>query len=352
MTRQVIYSRLEGRPFVWEYLGFRLYDSEEINAQLSYLMVSQEVGVNPQYGIYQKDEVVGQVFKAPGTQTTLTKIELLMRKAGSDLQVSVELWDVDQSTWVPTSLLKTLGQLDWASVPTYPNVGWAAAWEGSETLTPNRYYAVCLKVNAVNTDYGNRLEVYEAKEGRETSGNPYPDGVKLTSSDGGQTWSKHDLYDLSFRLHFPDEYVDSFTWPTLNTVSEKRLEYQLDFQASFEVNGQAVSPLTRDTPIPQAEQYTVRIRPQPGQSGTIQRRLMYNFYSKPRITPGDFGFTDAYLHSVQYLEDGSLLRIDDSPDSQLQGNAGQEDIFQDVLVPWRSLEWRSGRGRVLALGVV
>ncbi len=352
MTRQVIYGRLEGRPFVWEYLGFRLYDSAEIGVQLNYVLASQEVGVNPQYGIYQKDEIVGQVFRTPNTSTPLRKIELLMRKAGSDLQVSVELWDVEQSTWTPTSPIKTLGQLGWASTPTYPSVGWAVVWEGEEVLTPGRYYAVCLRVNAENTYYGNRVEVYEAKEGRETSGNPYPDGVKLTSSDGGQTWSIHDLYDLAFRLHFPDQYVDNFSWPTHNNISEKRLEYQLDFQAEYEVNGQAFSTLSKDTPIPQAEQYTVKITPKPGQSGTIQRRLMHHYYNKPRATPGDFGFTDAYLHSVEYLEDGSLLRIDDNPDSQLQGNAGQEDIFQDVVVPWRSLEWRSGRGRILAIGVI
>ena len=69
------------------------------------------------------------------------------------------------------------------------------------------------------------------------------------------------------------------------------------------------------------------------------------------ITLEDLDVSEAYLQEIGYGADGGVLRVDDSPDSDLVGSANENLQFTDILVPFRKLEWISGGGEVLILGV-
>ena len=69
------------------------------------------------------------------------------------------------------------------------------------------------------------------------------------------------------------------------------------------------------------------------------------------ITLEDLDVSEAYLQEIGYGADGGVLRVDDSPDSDIVGSANETIQFTDILVPFRKLEWISGGGEVLILGV-
>ncbi|MCD6341609.1 MAG: hypothetical protein J7L83_01985, partial [Thaumarchaeota archaeon] len=124
--------------------------------------------------------------------------------------------------------------------------------------------------------------------------------------------------------------------------------------ADVRVNGVSVgTSLEKEDEIPQADNYTVTYvydvdASNYSLSASIQRYLHYN---KTSITLDDLDMSEAYVQEIGFGEDGGILRIDDSPDSDLLGSANETIHFADVLVPFRKLEWVSGGGEVLILGV-
>ena len=122
----------------------------------------------------------------------------------------------------------------------------------------------------------------------------------------------------------------------------------------IEVNGQSVgTSLTKEEEIPQADNYTITFKCDVNAksyslSGSIQRYLYYN---KQVLTLDDLGASEAYLLEINFGSSGGILRIDDSPDSDLMGAENETLQFTDILIPFRKLEWLSGGGKVLILGV-
>ena len=111
--------------------------------------------------------------------------------------------------------------------------------------------------------------------------------------------------------------------------------------------------LEKEDEIPQADNYTVTYVYDVDASSyslsvSIQRHLYYN---KASVTLDDLDVSEAYLQEIEFGGDGGVLRIDDSPDSDLVGSANEMIQFTDILVPFRKLEWISGGGEVLILGV-
>ena len=109
--------------------------------------------------------------------------------------------------------------------------------------------------------------------------------------------------------------------------------------------------LTKDESIPEADNYTVKIKYYPGSNGISYSIQRYLYYNKTVITLEDLDVSEAYLQEIGYGADGGVLRVDDSPDSDLVGSANENLQFTDILVPFRKLEWISGGGEVLILGV-
>ena len=81
---------------------------------------------------------------------------------------------------------------------------------------------------------------------------------------------------------------------------------------------------------------------------SVQRWIYYN---KKAISLNDLDFSEAYLQEVEFGSDGGVLRIDDDPDGELTGSANEKIILTGVVIPFRKLEWISGSGEVLILGV-
>ena len=109
--------------------------------------------------------------------------------------------------------------------------------------------------------------------------------------------------------------------------------------------------LTKDESIPDADNYTVKIQYYPDSNGISYSIQRYLYYNKTVITLEDLEISDAYLQEIEFGENGGVLRVDDSPDSDLVGGANETIQFTDILVPFRKLEWISGGGEVLILGV-
>ncbi len=341
MTRQIIYSKLAGRPFTWEYKGYRKFEDDELNVSLTPTDILNDSSDGSER-LYTQGECRAQSFKSPSGNAFLSEIWWYGAEAGSAPEIMIELWEADPDTLLPTSKVQDLGPIDWSKITS--SITWYKLWDGCVQLQPDHYYAIVFHVTGSGGDYYNSL--YLQKD----STAPFTDGAYSKSTDDGQTWE--DLNeDGRFKFRFNLKYRDEFDYPDVNNLTEKRLEYDADFTVSAEVNGENVGTLTKEKEIPQATHYTVIIKGIPSGGGTIQKREKWLHYNTQPVSPEDFGYSEAYLLSVTYLEDGSVLRIDDDPNSQLQGDLNQEDVFADILIPWGKLEWRAGRGKILALGV-
>jgi len=134
----------------------------------------------------------------------------------------------------------------------------------------------------------------------------------------------------------------------------KRLEATItcDTILKIYVNDQDYgTSLTKDETIPQTDSYTVKIQYYPDSNGISYSIQRYLYYSKTVITLDDLDLSDAYLQEIEFGDSGGVLRIDNSPDSDLVGGANETLKFTDILVPFRKLEWISGGGEVLILGI-
>ena len=124
--------------------------------------------------------------------------------------------------------------------------------------------------------------------------------------------------------------------------------------SDVKVNGKSVgTSLEKEDEIDQANSYTVIYYFDSTSNSyslgvSIQR---YLYYFKTSITLDDLAVSEAYLLEIEYGADGGILRVDDFPDSDIVGSANEMIQFTDILIPFRKLEWISGGGEVLILGV-
>ncbi len=353
MTELLISSKLRGKPFTWRYGE---YVSQGTVASFSKAGDTKKTQwIQQIYGSYAwvvySNRFASQTFLSPSfPNVKLRELHLYMYKGSPEDDLYAELWSVG-ADGKPASKITDIGTFLAADVST------TAAWHSlvglNISLSSSTQYAIVLK-SPNTTLYG--YYIYHDRNDR------YLDGEAYQSTDGGSTWSQGTYYkDMRFKLFFEsDPPPEELAWSQSFTVKRSPIAVvRLDIEEGANwsgvtkilVNGQNVgTTLDLADNIPQADNYTVEIYVQ-GQysiSGTLKKYLYYN---KNPITPGDLGYSEAYLLKVSYQVNGSMLEINDDPDMQLQGDAGIEDTFTDILVPWRSLKWITGRGRVLALGI-
>ena len=157
------------------------------------------------------------------------------------------------------------------------------------------------------------------------------------------------------KLQYDPHYIVNLDF-IYSGAAVKRLQADLSSSTGLQkiyVNGQDMgTDLLKEEDIPQADNYTIKFEfIQDGNvdfSGSIQRWLYFN---KISITLDDLDVSEAYIQEIEYGSDGGVLRIDDDPAGDLVGSANETLQFTDILVPFRKLEWISGGGEVLILGV-
>jgi len=348
MTELLIVSKPRGRIHKWLYGEYRSYLSPISFDKGSFTNPLSIIATGSYYDIWGVDNTTinskkhaAQRFKTPSPQTidskiTLKSVTLSLRKdpnyPPSSGTLHVELRSDNNGS--PGSKIADIGTMPAAEIA---DDFTEYTFSTSLSLDLGKYYWVYIYM----TGTASIIHWQKAKS------DIYPDGLAWLE---GYSPSPNDLYlkvgydSLRFQVDLDFIY---------DGAAEKRLE--LAFSGSqtvegIEVNGRSVrAALTKETSIPQADNYTIILTTLSGDvKGSIQRWLYYN---KTTITLDDLNVSEAYLQEIEFGSDGGVLRIDDDPAGDIAGSAGEKVVFTDILVPFRKLEWISGGGEVLILGV-
>jgi len=329
MTELLIVSKPRGRIFKW--IGGGVYKrykdpvSGSKSDSVGDLLVSGSTFMWYQLSGYP----AWVAHTTPDKQNlAVEKVRTLLRRVGSPSgSIRVELWDADGS-----SKIADIGSRDVSEIDTGGE--YYDFYPGSTIqLDPNTTYRVKVWHDGTYDD-SNRVDI------------SYYTDVKKYNID---LYLK--LFIQGAELELSLDFIYSGT-------AIKRLQESLSKTnvtiTDVRVNGVSVgTSLEKEDDIPQADSYTVTYvydvdASSYRLSASIQRYLYYN---KTSITLDDLDVSEAYLQEIEFGGDGGVLRIDDSPDSDIVGSAGEKIQFTDVLVPFRKLEWISGGGEVLILGV-
>jgi len=345
MTELLIVSKPRGRIFKW--IGGGIY-KEYLNPIIGsddladIIMSGTFSGIDAKY--------MAQQFYVKPTNCSSIKLRKvvvkLSRTSYADGILYVELWS--DNNGVPGSKIADIGSMNVADITT-DSAGADYEFTPSSpiSLNPETHYWIVLHYPNYAGESINPKAVHSYKADSDI----YPDGKSATSSDGS-SWMT-DVKDLKVDVYFEVEIEINFDFIYSGT-GVKRLEATItcDTILKIYVNDQDYgTSLTKDESIPEADNYKVKIKYYPGSNGISYSIQRYLYYSKTVITLEDLDVSEAYLQEIGYGADGGVLRVDDSPDSDLVGSANETIQFTDILVPFRKLEWISGGGEVLILGV-
>jgi len=349
MTELLIVSKPRGRIHKWiygqykEYLDPISFDRGNFTNPLvvnatgaSYEICPRD---NPNYSLKYR----AQRFKTPNVQTDegyllLQKVRLRLHKGvdGQSGTVKIELRSDNNGT--PGSKIYEIASFPIDNLETAFSIQ-EFTLSSPQQLSPDTYYWIYIYY----IDDGTNRLYWEG-----SSSDVYADGYAWDNQNGIHTDYDHYL-----------EVVYASPKFTINLdfiydgAAEKRLELTFSGTQTIDditVNGQSVgTDLLKEDSIPQADNYSIVLTVSSGDvKGSIQRWLYYN---KTSITLDDLNVSEAYIQEIEYGVDGGVLRIDDDPAGDLVGSANETIQFMDILVPFRKLEWISGGGEVLILGV-
>ena len=328
MTELLIVSKPRGKIFKW--IGGGVYKkykdpvSKSVSDSVDDLLVS---------GSTYNESIIGdgiwESHTTPDKQNlAVEKVRVWLRRYGSPSgSIRVELWNEDG-----TSKIADIGSKD---VSTISTDGDEYDFTPSSTirLDPNTTY----KIKAWHDG------TYDASN--YVAGKYYTDTEKYDV----ELWLKFFIQGAELQISL--DFIYSGT-------AIKRLQESLSRTSvtitDVRVNGQSVgTSLEKEDDIPQADSYTVTyLFDSTNNSYSLSVEIQrYLYYNKTMITLDDLDVSEAYLQEIEFGGDGGVLRIDDSPDSDIVGSADETIQFTDILVPFRKLEWISGGGEVLILGV-
>jgi len=340
MTELLIVSRPRGRIFKW-IQGYKEYQDPIAAKGFSIYPLEG----NEWLGTAHKYE--GFRFVAPIT-CKLKKIKISMRKEGSPSGTAyIQLWSDDSGS--PGSKIgDDLASFDSANLTT--DYQYYEFDVDADLQASTAYWIVIYFPNATSDNF---IQVHKFDN--------YTSDRYRAYSDDGSTWTTNN-YTADMYLHGHensmnldnDELIAAFDF-IYPSAGETRLEVTFTTSTNLsdmELNGTSIgTTLAKEDSIPQADNYTLRFKTTSTEYAidcSIQRWL---YFSKTSLTLDDLDVTEAYLQEIEFGADGGTLRIDDDPANEMVGSAGEKIQFTDILVPFRKLEWISGGGEVLILGV-
>ena len=352
MTELLIVSKPRGRIFKW--IGGGIY--KEYQSPVSGSKSDSVGSISPPSGSFYDFHIYGPDysydschFKTPNKQNlAILKVKLELRRVGSPTgTMYVEIWD--DSNGEPGSKIGDIGLKDVSELTT--DYAYYEFTPGSKIkLDPDTDYWLVVHYNG--GDSSNYIDWHSVSDVDESY------KVANKSETGSWNvytglWKRATIYfkfvNLTLEISLDFIYSGTGVKRLQGSVSSSNVSI-----TDVKVNGSSVgTSLAKEDEIAQADNYSVvyyfgSTDDSYSLSVSIQRYLYYN---KTSITLDDLDVSEAYLQEVEYGGDGGILRIDDSPDSDLVGSANEKIQFMDILVPFRKLEWISGGGEVLILGV-
>jgi len=253
----------------------------------------------------------------------LQSVEIYMRRVGSPTgTLYIELWNADGSSKIADIDSKDVSTIstDWTWYDFIPS--------SKITLDPNTTYRIYMR--------------YDGGDDSNYVGLAFYDSISR--------------YGMRIKFKFVDVTLQVDLDFIYSGTGEKRLQASTNGATvtKITVNGQDMGvDLLKEEEIPQVDNYSVVFTFDSSYNSytftaNIQR---YLYYGKTSITLDNLNVSEAYLQEIEFGGGGGVLRIDDSPDSDIVGSANETIQFTDILVPFRKLEWISGGGEVLILGV-
>ncbi|MCS7126550.1 MAG: hypothetical protein NZ929_06560 [Aigarchaeota archaeon] len=349
MTELVIITDKRGRYFRWVGGGiYRTYLSPVtggVSDSLDDIILSPTSTTDAP--IYSSTSRRAQQFITPNKNNLALKdVSLRLQRYGSPTgTLYVELWS--DSGDLPSSKIADIGSI---SVPTISTSYTYYTFTPSSTisLSPNTKYWI------VATYTGGDTANYVLWRRSTTDLNTSYYTATFTTS-----WTREvNDFDITIRFMFTNiTYSLNMDFIYAGTGERRLKDTGTKTNVNLtdvRVNGQSVGTSLEETDqIPQSNSYTITYYFTPTANSyslgvSIQR---YLYYAATSITLDNLYCSEAYIQKIKYGPSGGLLRIDDSPDSDIIGAPNETIIFQDILVPFRKLEWVTGSGEVEILGV-
>jgi len=336
MTELLIVSKPRGRIHKWIYGQYKEYLSSvsfgRWQPQTTTIDATGDKN-DLDYDRYQR-------FKTPsGSPLYLRRVKLWLRKlSSSSSTITIELRSDDGG--VPGSKIADIGSVVIDDLPF--DFSTPISLDCEIEVQPDTYYFIKVPdVGAVG------LVHWEM-----STTDVYADGYAYDHSGS----HNYDFHMALVYTNFSGDGLEKGLDFIYDGAAEKRLEISFTYSIGLSeilVNGESKgTSLAKEDSIPQADNYTITFKVSDVENydlqGSIQRWLYYN---KTSITLDDLNVSEAYIQEIEYGADGGVLRIDDDPAGDLVGSANETLQFTNILVPFRKLEWISGGGEVLILGV-
>ena len=352
MTELLIVSKPRGRIFKWIGGGvYKEYQSPVSGSKSDSVgSKSPPSGTDYDNDIWGPDESYDSChFKTPNKQNlAIWKVTLRLKKVGSPTgTMYVEIWD--DSGGEPGSKIGDVGSKDVSSLTTdYIDYTFTPGSKIKLDLDTD-YWLVVHYNGGDSSNYISWLGVSDVDASYKIAWKSETGSWNVYTGNWRRAWIYFKFVDLTLQIDLNFIYSGTGEKRLQETVSSSNISI-----TDVKVNGTSVgTSLTKEYEIEQDDNYTVvyyfdSTNDHYSLSVEIQR---YLYYAKTSITLDDLNVSEAYLQEIEYGGDGGVLRIDDSPDSDLVGSANETIQFMDIIVPFRKLEWISGGGEVLIMGV-
>ena len=340
MTELLIVSKPRGRIFRW--IGGGVYKTykDPVNFSASDDCLNIDASGDSHIAGWNHNPIY-QKFKTRGTAFQIRKVSLkVVNPDGYSGSATVKLYSHNSENDRPDSELATIGTIDFSTIGSEET--WVDVTPTSPIdIEPNKYYWIGLTDTPWDSPYPRWVI---------STDDIYSDGFAYCPECGVLAGD----FGLRVYYNFKKDVNLDFIY---SGTAIKRLEASFSSSMGLTkilVNGQDMgTDLLKEEDIPQADNYIISFRAIDQDSwnisGSIQRYLYYN---KTSITMDNLDVSEAYLQKIEYGVDGGILRVDDNPDSDLEGSANETIVFSlDSPFPFRKIEWISGGGEVWIFGV-
>ena len=362
MTEYIVVYKPRGRPVNYPYKLFRQIGPANISSVNLHTYNTSAMSGSFVSLYSGSTTFAAQQFLAPPTQTYVTGAQFgagrfFLSKTGSPTGTVTVTLRADSGTNTPATTLATVATFDASTLGTGAFIEWEIP-AGTNLTLAVRYWLV---IHYGGGNSSNTVNVHRTSDSLT--------GLRSATSTTGTTWtvSTTSWFSISARFRYIySSYTIDFPYTSV-FQNQKRLSHLIECISStgaiisggiveeeLKVNNQNVTPpLTKETTIPQATSYTLagRFLHKRFAIGDFARvtTTPYLYFTSPSLTVEDLGASEAYLLRVVFAENGSILRVNGLPDSDLSGNANTAIDFADLAIPVRRLEWIYGSGECTLL---
>jgi hypothetical protein len=379
MTEYLILSLNRALPLVWEYnrqITFNLTFSRTYGSiPKSFQARTVSIGSIPGWRIDSTAKRIFRTFRTP-PQPSVTGVTRVSRPRLYRTAFTLNSWTgnpqfrIDLHYANPdgtpgeyiTSFTPGIADVGYTNRVVYVDFGLPGAFTSAPELEWDTLYSIVLVPTLANaSNYGDAIN------------NP-PSGDTLgmvrigTSTDGGTTWTLTDNRDWANVWSTLNYVTVGIAWYYESEVSIPVAKSSEAFRSYFngwasrstlpsgfnrmEENINGVTNLTAGTEIRFTDSYTHLIRfwtsaDVAGFTQTDTASFIWRYDINP-VTIDMFYASEAYLQRIDFLANGSSVRLNDSYEQEFSGNSGQSVTFDPPILFWKA-QVLSGAVRLRAL---